>query len=87
MTKHEARCWWNPARRACVTCGHYRQYMDSNGMDGTASLEEWRVRECVCDDLDVDLSEKLRHDCPHWVSAKPPESVTTPAGQAGEKGR
>lgn len=19
---HEKRCWWNPARRACASCGH-----------------------------------------------------------------
>ncbi|MFH2074087.1 MAG: hypothetical protein ABIJ57_01895 [Pseudomonadota bacterium] len=27
-TKHEARCWLNPARKSCATCGHVITYTD-----------------------------------------------------------
>ena len=69
MEKHESRCWRNPARRACVTCKHFSQYDDDNGMEGTGYLQTWHVRECLADD-GIDLSEKLRHDCPLWTERR-----------------
>ena len=65
MEAHEAKCWRNPARRACASCKHLNEYDDDNGADWR-ELETWHVRECRADDS-IDLSEKLRHDCLLWA--------------------
>ena len=67
MARHEERCWWNPARRACVTCRHCNQYVDDNGMVGTPYQQTWSVRECAAD-AGIDLQEGLRRDCDWWVN-------------------
>ena len=77
MEAHEARCWRNPARRACVACKHFNQYDDDNGMDGTPYLQTWHVRECLAND-GIDISEKLRHDCPLWENAGSDASASSP---------
>jgi len=76
METHEARCWRNPARRACASCKHLLEYDDSNGMEHEPQyLQTWHVRECKADD-GIDLSEKLRHDCTLWSNApRQPEPV------------
>ena len=68
IEEHEKRCWRNPERRACVSCDNFSKYDDDNGMGGTPYLQTWRVSECAADG-NIDLSEKLRHNCPIWRQA------------------
>ena len=64
MEKHEERCWCNPARRACATCLHLKHEWETVYERPNVDHEE---RFAYCDaDEDIDLSEKLRHDCPLW---------------------
>ena len=68
MEGHEAKCFHNPKRRACITCAHFESYLDSNGMeDDPAFLQTWRHTEC---NAEIDISEKLRHDCDLWQPAE-----------------
>jgi hypothetical protein len=62
MERHEEICFYNPERRACITCEHFECYEDSNGMEHTTYLEQWTVRGCT---LDIDLTSKLKKNCPN----------------------
>ena len=66
MEEHESRCFSNPERKACRTCAHFESYHDSNGMEhDPAFLHEFFVQICHSKE-EIDLSEKLRADCPFW---------------------
>lgn len=63
MVSHEKRCFHNPEMRACATCANFESFEDSNGMEHEPqNLHWWRHTECLADD-EIDLSEKLKHDC------------------------
>ena len=61
MEFHEARCFRNPARRACQTCKHLVR-------DG--SYEDGFYWQCGADDV-IDLQDSgMRCDCPKWMPAE-----------------
>lgn len=63
MEEHEARCWFNPVRRACVTCKNFTKENDGD------DFRTWTVLSCAADDsIFSDEDKKLRHDCPLWES-------------------
>lgn len=64
---HEKTCFNNPIRRACITCANFESYQDSNGMEHEPqNLDTWRHTACLASD-NIDISEKLNHDCKEWV--------------------
>ncbi len=69
MLAHEERCFFNPARRACQSCGNFVHEMDTvynpyhNGDPGSTDYEV-RVSYCAAD---IDTKEDLHHDCPLWI--------------------
>jgi len=66
MERHEKRCFHNIDRKACITCDNFNSYHDSNGMEANPQyLHVFIVATCLADE-DIDLSEKLRADCPMW---------------------
>jgi hypothetical protein len=81
VDRHEKTCFWNPARRACVTCDHeIPGYVDEP--DYTTGYHYEQDRECKTTGLDeealtqtTDKSDPkkgstIRWNCPLWT-AKP----------------
>jgi len=68
MEAHEVICFYNPERKACVSCDNFESFNDSNGMEHDRRfLETWRQNQCLAIE-DIDLNEKLRHDCESYVN-------------------
>ena len=68
MEAHEVICFYNPERKACVSCANFETFEDSNGMEHEPqNLQTWRHTECLASE-DFDISEKLRHDCESYVN-------------------
>ncbi len=64
--RHEAKCFYNPARRACVTCAYFS--MEDTSID---SDHDSKSPCCGLDLLPVpataDRPERaLNFDCEHW---------------------
>ena len=59
MADHESRCFYNPAKKACVTCKHFERQSDNNGVDG-AYYNEWVNLLCHAKD---DCLTKLQNNC------------------------
>ena len=57
MAEHEARCFHNPARKACVTCVHFEP------ATGGPDIEDYEAPGC---DAGYEVHEKLKHDCDKW---------------------
>lgn len=71
---HEAICFYNPARKACVTCAHFSNgegYHDTC-WGGEHQQTSYRTNEC---ELDVianatgpdNPAGDLQHDCAKWI--------------------
>jgi len=73
MEFHEARCFRNPARKACQTCAHHE--MDSETVynpdhGGNPGSTDYEVQIPYCDaDETIDLRKGPRCDCPLWSNA------------------
>ena len=59
MSKHEGRCWYDPIKKACISCG--------NNVD-----DEEGGRYCISFDVDLfdhtgNGNHKLKHNCFNWI--------------------
>jgi len=68
MISHEARCAWNPARRACPTCRHDAVETMDNGI---IAFLQWDERFCDIDKRpapgpDDDKIVNIIYNCSHW---------------------
>jgi hypothetical protein len=61
IEKHEARCFSNPAMRACKTCGNF----DSKGWANGTKCNAYYL-----DERTENNPDGLRSDCKMWVSAE-----------------
>ena len=74
MEIHEARCFHNPARRACQTCANYAMdsetvYTPHHGGDPGSADYEIEMPYCEADET-IDLTTGPRCDCPMWSNDK-----------------
>ena len=70
MAAHEARCFWNPANRACMTCKHDTFEMVD---DGSPDSRPWNARYC---DLALRGSDgKPVYECDQWEALEVPDAV------------
>ena len=49
--QHEKRCYWNPAKKACASCGN----------------QDNETRKCTVGGWDLSDKSQLRRDCPLWT--------------------
>lgn len=63
MRRHEKKCFWNPANKACASCGNNEHYSDDDG------YRSWEGRWCVALEFDI-FTDKYngRSKCPRWTS-------------------
>ena len=59
MTDHESRCFYNQAKKACVTCFYFEQELDDNGAEGEYN-HSWVNLICHANDEHMD---KLQYNC------------------------
>ena len=62
--KHEAQCFYNPARRACASCGNYTK--------ATGIGEDCEGPYCEADNFNKPQPEEpayamFRYDCDQWI--------------------
>lgn len=81
MEFHEARCFRNPARKACQTCANFKTDWDDDGYPAHMGGRSWKIRYCEADNK-IDLADKLHSDCPLWSNI--PLCVKPPSGEAGK---
>lgn len=59
MIDHESRCFYNPEKKACVTCKYFERQLDNNGVEG-AYYNEWVIQ--LCNAKEEHLT-KLQNNC------------------------
>ena len=62
MAYHESRCFYNPARRACKSCG----WWGDEEIDYQVASDTWQssfVKACQSPEIE---SNELAADCPGW---------------------
>ena len=78
VEEHEKHCFYNPVRRACVTCGNFIKSVREHGggdEEGHGYFPYYEPQCCAVRE-DVELDKKLQHDCPSWAGIPP--STDTP---------
>lgn len=77
MEIHEAQCFHNPAKRACITCGNFGEesetvYDRHHGGDPGSSDYDIKIPYCEAgmELYDREKGAKLKHDCEKWREAK-----------------
>lgn len=65
---HIARCWLNPATRACLTCAHFRSQSPEPEV-GAQGVE-------LCEAQQIEL-EGVRDHCPLWQQPGPDRGAVT----------
>lgn len=64
--RHMARCWYNPAARACKTCAHYE--IDESEPD-VGYVGQGDVCNQKLNDEYIDLRPGLVNGCPFWEAS------------------
>ena len=63
MKKHEEKCFYNPIRKACITCNNFINEPIHQLEDGTTEAIAGE-REC---EVNYNIEKELRHNCPLWI--------------------
>ena len=71
MTDHEARCFYNPAQKACATCKHLitewdEQYMGHHFGEAVYG-NSYKTHYC---EEEIDITERLASNCAQWEQRK-----------------
>jgi hypothetical protein len=72
-TAHLARCWKNPAARACKTCAHYDLGGDACGCKPGCNWGSSGPTASACNlGLPLGLDDQPVTNCPRWQPTKEP---------------
>jgi len=73
VADHMARCWENPANKACRTCRHFQPSVFGPPIDGP-SVEERCGRGLLFELSEITGNQKLHTDCELWEPNQDQES-------------